>query len=145
MIGWSYGSFFQVTVAGRSYQKGLVTHLQGVPAGIHLQEEDIYFDLLQRKPGQSVLSLPRRDGAGLKVKDMTGCQCNNQMFLKNGAVTFSGNNSVCLTGGFTTGQDIVARLAIQPTPTIVKTQKTIDKVNNTSSMRRIDSISRKQS
>ncbi|MBN1495203.1 MAG: chorismate synthase [Spirochaetes bacterium] len=61
MIGCTYGTFFQVTVAGGSYQEGLVSHLQGVPAGIHLNEEEIYFDLLQRKPGQGELSSPRRE------------------------------------------------------------------------------------
>ena len=61
MIGCTYGTFFQVTVAGGSYQEGLVTHIQGVPAGIYLQEEEIYFDLLQRKPGQGELSSPRRE------------------------------------------------------------------------------------
>ena len=61
MIGSSYGTYFQVTVAGGSYQEGLVTHIQGVPSGIHLGEEEIYFDLLQRKPGQGELSSPRRE------------------------------------------------------------------------------------
>lgn len=61
MIGCSYGKFFQVTVAGGSYQEGLTTHIQGVPAGIYLDEKDIYFDLLQRKPGQGELSSPRRE------------------------------------------------------------------------------------
>jgi len=50
------------------------------------------------------------------------------MFMKNGTVAFSGNNSGGITGGLTTGQDIVVRLAIKPTPTIAKPQKTIDKV-----------------
>jgi chorismate synthase len=61
MIGCTYGTFFQVTVAGGSYQEGLTTHIQGVPAGIYLTEEEIYFDLLQRKPGQGELSSPRRE------------------------------------------------------------------------------------
>jgi len=61
MIGCSYGRFFQVTVAGGSYQEGLTTHLQGVPSGIYIEEKDIYFDLLQRKPGQGELSSPRRE------------------------------------------------------------------------------------
>lgn len=61
MIGCSYGKFFQVTVGGGSYQEGLVSHMQGVPAGIYLEEEEIYFDLLQRKPGQGELSSPRRE------------------------------------------------------------------------------------
>ena len=61
MIGCSYGTFFTVTVAGGSYQEGLVTHIQGVPSGIYIEEEEIYFDLLQRKPGQGELSSPRRE------------------------------------------------------------------------------------
>jgi hypothetical protein len=52
---------FQVTVAGGSYQEALVTHMQGVPSGIYFEEKDIYFDLLQRKPGQGELSSPRRE------------------------------------------------------------------------------------
>jgi chorismate synthase len=61
MIGCSYGTFFQVTVSGGSYQEGLATHIQGVPSGIYIDEKDIYFDLLQRKPGQGELSSPRRE------------------------------------------------------------------------------------
>src|SRR3990172_5580041 len=61
MIGCSYGTFFQVAVAGGSYQEGLITHIQGVPSGIYIEEEEIYFDLLQRKPGQGELSSPRRE------------------------------------------------------------------------------------
>lgn len=70
-------------------------------------------------------------GAGVRVKDMTGSQSNDQMFMKNGKVAFSGNNSGGITGGLTTGQDIIVRLAIKPTPTIAKPQRTIDKVSHT--------------
>ncbi len=68
-------------------------------------------------------------GAGIKVKDMTGSECNDQLSMKNGKVEFSGNNSGGITGGLTTGQDIVVRLAVKPTPTIARGQKTIDKVS----------------
>ena len=68
-------------------------------------------------------------GAGLNVKDMTGSCCNDQMFMKNGKVAFSGNNAGGITGGLSTGQDIVVRLAVKPTPTIAKDQTTIDKVS----------------
>ena len=70
-------------------------------------------------------------GAGLAVKDMTGSQCNDQMYMHAGKVAFSGNNSGGITGGLTTGQDLVVRLAVKPTPTIAKPQKTIDKVSLT--------------
>lgn len=61
MIGCSFGKFFKVTVAGGSYQEGLMTHIQGMPAGYYIEEDEIYSDLLQRKPGQGELSSPRRE------------------------------------------------------------------------------------
>ena len=68
-------------------------------------------------------------GAGLAVKDMTGSQCNDQMEVKNKKVHFRSNNAGGITGGLTTGQPIVIRLAVKPTPTIAKPQHTIDKVS----------------
>jgi len=66
-------------------------------------------------------------GAGFAVKDMTGSQNNDQMRAKDGKVVFLSNNAGGITGGLTTGQPIVIRLTVKPTPTINKPQKTIDK------------------
>ena len=66
-------------------------------------------------------------GAGFAVKDMTGYQNNDQMRSENGKVIFESNNAGGITGGLSTGQPIVAKLAVKPTPTIDKPQKTIDK------------------
>jgi chorismate synthase len=66
-------------------------------------------------------------GAGFAVKDMTGSQSNDQMRAKDGMVSFESNNAGGITGGLSTGQPILVRLAIKPTPTINKPQKTIDK------------------
>jgi chorismate synthase len=66
-------------------------------------------------------------GAGFAVKDMTGYQSNDQMRMKDGSVVFDSNNAGGITGGLATGQDIVVRLAVKPTPTIDKPQHTIDK------------------
>jgi chorismate synthase len=68
-------------------------------------------------------------GAGMAVKDMTGSQCNDQIAVKNGKVEFDRNNAGGITGGLATGQDLVVRLAVKPTPTIAKPQHTIDKVS----------------
>ena len=66
-------------------------------------------------------------GAGFAVKDMTGFENNDQMRAEDGKVIFESNNAGGITGGLATGQPIVARLTIKPTPTIDKPQKTIDK------------------
>jgi chorismate synthase len=68
-------------------------------------------------------------GAGYAVKDLTGSQDNDQMDAKDGKVIFRSNNAGGITGGLATGQDIVVRLAVKPTPTIAKPQHTIDKVS----------------
>jgi len=66
-------------------------------------------------------------GAGFGVKDMTGYENNDQMRAEKGKVVFETNNAGGITGGLATGQPIVVRLAVKPTPTIDKPQQTIDK------------------
>ncbi len=61
MIGCHLGRFFQVTVTGGSYQEGLASVIQGVPAGMAITEQEIYGDLLLRKPGADELSSPRKE------------------------------------------------------------------------------------
>src|SRR4030066_1421796 len=61
MSGCHIGRMFQVTVAGGSYQEGLTSVLQGVPPGMLLTEQEIYGDLLLRKPGADELSSPRKE------------------------------------------------------------------------------------
>jgi chorismate synthase len=68
-------------------------------------------------------------GAGLAVKDMTGSEGNDQMEVRNGKVSFLSNHAGGITGGLTTGQPLVVRLAVKPTPTIAKPQHTVDKVS----------------
>jgi chorismate synthase len=70
-------------------------------------------------------------GCGMQAATMTGSQCNDQMRVENGKVVFTSNNAGGITGGLTTGQDIIARVAVKPTPTIAKPQQTIDKVSLT--------------
>jgi chorismate synthase len=66
-------------------------------------------------------------GAGFAVKDMTGIQSNDSMHAENGKVVFGSNCAGGITGGLSSGQDVVVRLAVKPTPTIDKPQTTIDK------------------
>ncbi len=68
-------------------------------------------------------------GAGHRVKEMTGSEYNDQMRVRDGEVVFTSNNAGGINGGLTTGQPVVARITVKPTPTIAKPQKTIDKVS----------------
>jgi len=65
-------------------------------------------------------------GAGFKVANMKGSENNDQPYLENGKVRFRTNNVVCLLGGFSNGEDIIARIAVKPTPTISIEQTSIN-------------------
>jgi len=98
----------------------------GVPAGLG----EPVFDKLDAQLGM-MLGIGAvkgvEVGAGFAVKDMTGSQDNDQMHSEKDKVIFDSNNAGGITGGLSTGQDIVVRLAVKPTPTIDKQQHTIDK------------------
>ncbi|MBD3392318.1 MAG: chorismate synthase [Chitinivibrionales bacterium] len=98
----------------------------GVPAGVG----EPVFDKLDAELGR-MLGIGAvkgvEVGAGFAVKDMTGYESNDRMHSENGTVVFDSNNAGGIAGGLSTGQDVVARLAVKPTPTIDKEQHTIDK------------------
>lgn len=98
----------------------------GVPAGLG---EPVFYKLdaeLGRMLGIGAVKAVEV-GAGMAVKDMTGYQNNDQMHSEKGSVAFDSNNAGGVTGGLATGQPVVVRLAVKPTPTIAKPQHTIDK------------------
>jgi chorismate synthase len=65
-------------------------------------------------------------GAGFRVAEMKGSENNDQMRINSKKeIEFLSNNAGGILGGISTGNTIVARLAIKPPPSIKKLQKTI--------------------
>ncbi len=98
----------------------------GVPAGLG---EPVFYKLdgeLGRMLGIGAVK-GVEVGAGFAVKDMTGYENNDQMHSEDGKIVFDSNHAGGITGGLSTGQSIVVKLAVKPTPTIDKPQHTIDK------------------
>lgn len=98
----------------------------GVPAGLG---EPVFYKLdgeLGRMLGIGAVK-GVEIGAGFAVKDMTGYDNNDQMHSEDGQIVFDSNNAGGITGGLSTGQPIIIKLAVKPTPTIDKAQHTIDK------------------
>ncbi len=113
--------------AGGDSSGGVVeVKVLGVPAGLG---EPVFYKLdaeLGRMLGIGAVKAVEI-GAGMAVKNMTGYQVNDQMRSEKGKVIFDSNNAGGITGGLATGQEIVARVTVKPTPTIAKAQHTIDK------------------
>ena len=70
MAGNSYGKTFVLTTFGESHGQGLGGVIDGVPANIAIDFEQIQLELNRRKPGQSKIVTQRKEGD--KVEFLSG-------------------------------------------------------------------------
>jgi chorismate synthase len=65
-------------------------------------------------------------GSGFRAATMTGSQMNDPFEMQNGKVVCSTNNAGGILGGISSGETIVCRIAVKPTPSIARSQRTVD-------------------
>ena len=65
-------------------------------------------------------------GDGFGFGELKGSDANDGLFYSDGKVRFYGNRSGGINGGISNGQPITLSVAIRPTPSIQKPQKTVD-------------------
>ncbi|MEM2924183.1 MAG: chorismate synthase [Methanocellales archaeon] len=98
----------------------------GVPPGLG----EPVFDKLEADLAKALMSIGAvrgfEIGAGFKSAEMRGSEMNDAIMIKNGKITFASNNAGGVLGGISTGQEIVCRIAVKPTPSIAKEQCTIN-------------------
>ena len=85
---------------------------------------------IEGKISSSVFGIPAvkgiEFGRGFESAELNGSE-NNDDFIYNGEkITTETNNCGGILGGISNGCDIVFRVAFKPTPSIAKTQKTVD-------------------
>jgi chorismate synthase len=88
------------------------------------------FDALDGDLAKAVFAVPAvkgvEFGAGFKSADLTGSQNNDAFLMKNGKVTTLTEHAGGILGGLSSGMPIMIRVAIKPTPSIAKEQKTVN-------------------
>jgi chorismate synthase len=98
----------------------------GVPAGLG----DPVFAKLDAELAYGIMSIGAvkgiEFGAGFKAAEMRGSEMNDPIYIKNGRISMPSNRSGGILGGISTGEDIVMRLAVKPTPSISLLQRTVD-------------------
>lgn len=98
---------------------------EGVPAGLG---EPVY-DKFNADLAKALMSINAvkgvEIGAGFSAAANYGSQNNDQMRMEAGKPKFLSNNSGGIDGGITNGNTLVARIAIKPTPSILKEQMTV--------------------
>ncbi len=65
-------------------------------------------------------------GSGFRSAAMRGSENNDQMRIDGGRLSFLSNNAGGILGGISNGNDIIMCIAIKPTPSIAREQKTIN-------------------
>lgn len=123
-----YGEILRIMKEGDSSGGIVEVVVTGVPAGVG----EPVFSKLDGELGRlmSIGTVKAVEiGCGMEAAGMKGSECNDALRVEDGRVKFLSNNAGGITGGLTTGQDIVAKVAVKPTPTIAKPQMTIDKVS----------------
>ncbi len=94
---------------------------------------DNLFEGLEGKISSLIYSVPAvkgvEFGSGFLLSTMRGSEANDELQFKNEKVEFLTNNSGGINGGISNGNQITMRVAIKPTPSISKRQKTVDIIN----------------
>ncbi|AFS78233.1 chorismate synthase AroC [Gottschalkia acidurici 9a] len=113
----------------------------GVIEGIVLNLEaglgSPFFESVESKLSQTMFSIPGvkgiEFGVGFDISKMRGSKANDEYFIENDEIKTYTNNNGGITGGITNGMPVIFRVAMKPTPSISKKQRTIDinKMENT--------------
>jgi chorismate synthase len=97
----------------------------GIPAGLGAP----VFDRLDADLAKALMSIPAvkgvEIGAGFAAAAMSGPEHNDGIRMRDGAVMFLSNNAGGILGGISSGQDVVARIAVKPTSSVLVPQQTV--------------------
>ena len=104
--------------------------VKGVEAGVG----DPFFESIESEISRMMFSIPSvkglEFGAGFDITRMTGYEANDEMYFdEDGKIKSYTNNNGGIIGGITTGMPINFSVAIKPTASISKIQKTVDLEN----------------
>lgn len=65
-------------------------------------------------------------GVGFNISTMKGNEANDEFYIDKGNIKTYTNNNGGILGGITTGMPVIFRVALKPTPSIGKAQRTIN-------------------
>ena len=104
----------------------LETVIAGLPSGLG----EPWFDSVESLLSHGLFSIPAVKGVefgdGFGMARMRGSEANDALCMKDGAVVSLTNRNGGIGGGITNGMPVVVRCAVKPTPSIGKTQQTVD-------------------
>lgn len=110
----------------------------GLPCGLGGE----LFDGLESKLARLIFSVPAvkgfEIGSGFAAAELRGSENNDEFYYDDDRVKTRTNNHGGLLGGITSGMPLSVRVAIKPTPSIGKTQNTVDLSTGTDTIIKIE-------
>ncbi len=98
----------------------------GVPVGLG----EPFFDSIESVLAHALFSVPAvkgvEFGAGFRAARMRGSEHNDPFVWESGAIRTASNHAGGILGGLATGMPIVVRVAVKPTSSIARSQRTVN-------------------
>ena len=108
----------------------LETAVTGLPAGVG----EPWFDTLEGLLAHALFSIPGVKGVdfggAFDRTDARGSEWNDAFFMDGGAVRTKTNHSGGVNGGVSNGMPLLLRCAVKPTPSISRSQETVNFIRN---------------
>ena len=117
----------KVRKAGSSLGGIVEVTAENVPAGLG----DPVYDKLDADIAKALMSINAVKGVeigdGFAAAALSGDENADEMRMRDGRVSFLSNHAGGILGGISTGQTIVARMAVKPTSSILTPKRTVDR------------------
>jgi chorismate synthase len=124
------GYLDDVRKAGSSCGAVIEVVAGGVPVGLGAP----IYDKLDSDIARALMSINAVKGVeigdGFAAAALSGQENADEMRMQDGKVTFLSNHAGGVLGGISTGQDIVARMVVKPTSSILTPVKSVDRFGN---------------
>jgi chorismate synthase len=127
--GWA-GYLDDIRKRGSSCGAIIEVVASGIPVGLG----DPVYDKLDADLAKGLMSINAVKGVeigdGFAVAAMSGEQDADEMRMKDGQPVFLSNHAGGILGGISSGQDIVARMVVKPTSSILHPVRSVDRFGN---------------
>lgn len=102
------------------------TAVSGLPAGVG----EPWFDSLESVISRAVFAIGGikgiEFGSGFAMSSMRGSEANDAFRVEDGRVVTSSNHNGGINGGISNGMPLLFNMAVKPTPSIAKAQKSVN-------------------
>ncbi len=100
--------------------------IEGLPVGLGGE----LFEGIDAEISRLLFAIPGVKGVefgnGFEAAKLSGSENNDEYMMQNGKVEYLSNNAGGILGGMTTGQPLTFNVAMKPTPSIAKAQRSVD-------------------